>query len=66
MVFVDTCILIDHSKGKISIRNIDNLIDSLWIEEARKRRDEIESGKVTTVSGDEVFRKIQESKRLLF
>ena len=43
-----------------SFNNVDNSIDSLWIEEAKKRRDEIESGQVTTVSGDEVFRKIQE------
>ena len=43
-----------------SFNNVDNSIDSLWIEEAKKRRDEIELGKVTTISGDEVFRKIQD------
>ncbi|RWS49121.1 hypothetical protein CKA56_10295 [Arcobacter venerupis] len=41
-----------------SINPIDKSMDDLWIEEVNKRKDEIESSKVTLVSGDEVFRKI--------
>ncbi|MEA3491570.1 MAG: addiction module protein [Campylobacterota bacterium] len=45
-----------------SISPIDKSIDDLWIKEANKRKDEIESGNVKLVNGDEVFKKI--SKRL--
>lgn len=45
-----------------SINPIDKSIDDLWIKEVNKRKDEIESSKVTLVSGDEVFKKI--AKRL--
>jgi len=41
-----------------SINPIDKSIDDLWIKEVNRRKDEIESLKVTLVSGDEVFRKI--------
>ena len=41
-----------------SINPIDKSIDDLWKKEVNKRKDEIESSKVTLVSGDEVFRKI--------
>ncbi|PUE65579.1 addiction module protein [Arcobacter caeni] len=41
-----------------SINPIDKSIDDSWIKEVNKRKDEIESSKVTLVSGDEVFRKI--------
>lgn len=41
-----------------SINPIDKSIDDLWIKEVNKRKDEIESLKVTLVSGDEVFKKI--------
>ena len=41
-----------------SINPIDKSMDDLWIKEVNKRKDEIESSKVTLVSGDEVFRKI--------
>ena len=40
------------------INPIDKSIDDLWIKEVNKRKDEIESSKVTLVSGDEVFKKI--------
>ena len=35
-------------------------IDNLWIKEVTKRKEEIESGDVVTVDGNEVFRKIQQ------
>lgn len=37
-------------------------IDELWAEEAEKRVKEIKSGKVATIPGEEVFKKIR--KRL--
>ncbi|MEN4046700.1 addiction module protein [Sulfurimonas sp. NWX367] len=33
-------------------------IDSLWIKEVNKRKDEIETNQVSHVNGDEVFKKI--------
>ncbi|WP_188110013.1 MULTISPECIES: addiction module protein [Sulfurimonas] len=33
-------------------------IDSLWIKEVNRRRDEIETNQVSHVNGDEVFKKI--------
>lgn len=44
-----------------SINPIDKSIDELWISEAKKRKDEIESGNVKLISGDDVFKNI--SKR---
>ena len=41
-----------------SITPIDSSIDALWIEEANKRKKEIETNSVTLVDGDEVFQKI--------
>lgn len=35
-------------------------IDELWAKEAERRVNEIKTGKVKTISGDEVFREIQE------
>ena len=43
-----------------SISPINKSIDDLWIEEANKRKNEIESGNVTLVNGDEVFKKISQ------
>ncbi len=37
-------------------------IDQLWAKEAERRLDELESGKVETIPGDQVFNKIR--KRL--
>ncbi|MFA6137133.1 MAG: addiction module protein [Sulfurimonas sp.] len=45
-----------------SITPINSSIDALWIQEANKRKQEIESNSITLVDGDEVFKKI--SKRL--
>jgi putative addiction module component (TIGR02574 family) len=35
-------------------------IEQAWAEEAEKRLEEIESGKVETIPGDEVFKKIRD------
>ena len=45
-----------------SLNPITKSIDDLWIEEAKKRKNEIEANKVKLIDGDEVFKKI--SKRL--
>ncbi len=41
-----------------SITPADKSIDKLWIQEANKRKKEIESNSVTLINGDEVFQKI--------
>ena len=43
-----------------SINPTDKSIDTLWIKEINKRKKEIESNKVNTIDGDEVFKKIQQ------
>ena len=41
-----------------SLHPVQKEIDKLWAEEAEKRVEEIKSGKVKTIPGDEVFKKI--------
>lgn len=41
-----------------SIHPLQKEIDELWAAEAEKRVEEIKSGKVKTIPGDEVFKKI--------
>jgi len=36
-------------------------IDRLWIEEAQRRRDEVRSGRVETIPGDEGIRKVRDA-----
>ncbi|MDY0122351.1 MAG: addiction module protein [Sulfurimonas sp.] len=43
-----------------SITPLNSDIDKLWIKEANKRKQEIESNSVTLVNGDEVFKKISQ------
>jgi len=43
-----------------SIMPLNNEIDKLWIQEANKRKQQIESNSVTLVDGDEVFKKISQ------
>jgi len=38
-------------------------IDRLWIEEARRRRDEVRSGHVETIPGEEGLRKVRDALR---
>jgi len=37
-------------------------VERLWLEEAERRREEIESGEVTTIPMDEVFAKAQAAR----
>jgi len=41
-----------------SIHPIKKSIDTLWIQEVKKRKAQIDSGEVSLVDGEEVFRKI--------
>lgn len=43
-----------------SITPLNSDIDKLWIKEANKRKQEIESNSVTLINGDEVFKKISQ------
>ncbi len=43
-----------------SITPLNSEIDKLWIKEANKRKQEIESDSVILVDGDEVFKKISQ------
>ncbi|MFK5881034.1 MAG: addiction module protein [Sulfurospirillum sp.] len=43
-----------------SITPLDSSIDALWIKEVKKRKNDIEKGKISLVDGDEVFQKISQ------
>lgn len=60
--------------GESRARLADLLVDSLegdelgqvqeaWVGEAKRRRDEVRAGKVTTVPGDEALHEVRESIR---
>ena len=38
-------------------------IDRLWLSEAKRRRDEVRSGDVKTIPGDEALRSVRDSLR---
>jgi len=38
-------------------------IDRLWVEEAKRRRDEVRSGRVETIPGEEALRKVRDVVR---
>jgi hypothetical protein len=38
-------------------------IEQLWISEAKRRRDEVRTGKVETVPGEEALRQVRDSVR---
>jgi len=42
-----------------SLNPPDKEIDKLWVEEAEKRVDNLRTGKVETIPGEDVFRKIR-------
>jgi hypothetical protein len=39
------------------------LIDRLWVAEAKRRRDEVRSGRVETIVGDEALQKVRDVVR---
>lgn len=38
-------------------------IDRLWIAEATRRRDDVRSGRIETIPGDEALRKVRDAMR---
>ena len=38
-------------------------IDRLWVEEAKRRRDEVRSGRVETIEGEEALQKVRDVVR---
>jgi hypothetical protein len=44
----------------LSINQTNDSIDNLWIKEVNRRKEEIENGEATLISGEEVFQKIQQ------
>jgi len=43
-----------------SITPSNTTIDSLWIKEVNKRKNEIETNQITLVNGDEIFKRISQ------
>ena len=43
-----------------SLNSINKSVDDLWIQEALKRKEEIENGSIELISGEEVFKKIKQ------
>ncbi|MBA3769514.1 MAG: addiction module protein [Blastocatellia bacterium] len=50
--------LIDHLLGSISPTNKE--VEEAWKEEVERRIDEVESGEVKTIPGEEVFARMRE------
>lgn len=50
--------IVDKILASITPLNIE--IDKLWVKEANRRKEEIESNSVSLVDGDEVFKKISQ------
>jgi len=36
-------------------------IDSVWLDEAKRRRDDVRAGRVDTIPGDEALRRVRDS-----
>ena len=59
-----------ESRARLADRLVESLdvaelgtIDNLWVAEAIRRRDEVRSGSVATVDGDDALRKVRSSLR---
>ena len=59
-----------ESRAKLADRLVESLdvaepgpIDQLWVAEAKRRRDEVRSGRVQTIDGEEALRKVRDSLR---
>ena len=51
-------LLADRIVESLDVRELSDL-DKLWAAEAKRRRDEVREGRVTTIPGDEVFLKVR-------
>jgi hypothetical protein len=59
-----------ESRARLADRLVESLdvdelgpIDRLWAAEAKRRRDEVRTGRVDTINGDEALRKVRDSLR---
>ena len=59
-----------ESRARLADRLVESLdvaelgaIDNLWVAEAMRRRDEIRSGSVETIDGEDALRKVRDSLR---
>jgi hypothetical protein len=59
-----------ESRARLADRLVESLdvdelgqIDSLWVTEAIRRRDEVRSGSVETIDGEDALRKVRNSLR---
>jgi hypothetical protein len=57
-----------ESRAKLADRLVESLdvaelgaIDNLWVAEAIRRRDEVRSGSVETIDGEDALRKVRDS-----
>ena len=62
--------LSSDSRARLADRLVESLeleelgpIDKLWAAEAIRRRDEVRSGRVETIDGEEALRKVRDSLR---
>lgn len=60
----------NESRAKLADRLVESLdtddlgaIDRLWTAEARRRRDEVRSGRVKPIQGEDALRKVRDSLR---
>ena len=59
-----------ESRARLADRLVESLdvaelgaIDNLWVAEAIRRRDEVRSGSVETIDGEDALRKVRDSLR---
>jgi putative addiction module component len=62
--------LSSDSRARLADRLVESLdveelgpIDHLWVAEAIRRRDEVRSGSIETIDGDDALRKVRDSLR---
>ena len=62
--------LSSESRARLADRLVESLdvtelgaIDNLWVAEAIRRRDEVRSGSVETIDGEDALRKVRDSLR---
>ena len=62
--------LSSESRARLADRLVESLdvdqlgpIDNLWVTEATRRRDEVRSGSIETIDGEQALRKVRDSVR---
>jgi len=52
--------LADILVESLDVAELDD-IDMLWMQEAKRRRDDVRAGRVATIPGDEALRKVRDT-----